>query len=181
MALARPRAMNPFPRLLVIAVIVAAFVPAVVVADSSSARTGYRFLQDGPARAPDAIYLPVYAPGPTYEAVGLRPSGMSMTWDRRGVVIELRSVTGSDDGELLIWESTRSDATVEGAVGRYAEDGRLAGTLADWQSGRTADGRQLIYARIGPTLVVIVGSISLDELLRIADSLRKTTPQSLML
>jgi hypothetical protein len=179
-ALAQEQHTHPVPRILVLAVIAAAFVPAIVFADAASERTGYPFLEAGPARAPDALHLTVYVPAPTYEAVGLRPTGSSVAWDGRGVVIALRSVTGPDGSEVLIWESTRSDATPDRAAGRFGEDGTLAGTLAEWRAGHTADGRRLIHARIGQTLVVIVGSVSFDSLLRIADSLRKTTVGSLI-
>ena len=49
-------------------------------------------------------------------------------------------------------------------------------------AGRVADtGAALIHARIGQTLVVITGSLPIDELLRVANALRPGSPSSLML
>ena len=56
------------------------------------------------------------------------------------------------------------------------------GLLTKWGSGRTKDGRaNLLYARLGPTLVTIVGAVSYEELLRVADSLQRTPSSALML
>ena len=99
-----------------------------------------------------------------------------------GVVdFEIQNVLASGE-ELRIWGSTRYDASVLEAVGPYELGPRVAGSLTKWGSGRTQDGRaNLLYARIGTTLVVIVGALSHEELLRVADSLQRTSSSALML
>jgi hypothetical protein len=99
-----------------------------------------------------------------------------------GVVeFEIQNLLASGE-ELRIWGSTRYDASVEAAAGLFDVGPRVAGVLTTWGTGRTQDGRaNLLYARIGSTLVVIVGALSTEELLRIADSLQPTSSTALML
>lgn len=158
------------------ALLVVLFVAAIFFVDESSVRSGYPFLGGGPARVPDIVYLP------SYVTVDIRPLGMTVNKDQYGRVdLEIRSRLSSG-GELRIWETTRYDATVNEAVGPYEDGARLTGALTTWSSGKTRDGRaNLLYARIGSTLVVIVGELSLEELLRVADSMRRSTSSALML
>jgi hypothetical protein len=154
-----------------------AFVAAIFFIDGSAARSGYPFLEAGPARAPDIVYWPTYMPAES------RPLGMGVTKkDQDGVVdFEIRNLLASGE-ELRIWGSTRYDASVLEAVGPYDVGPPLTGLLTKWGSGRTKDGRaNLLYARLGPTLVIIVGAVSYEELLRVADSLRRTPSRALML
>lgn len=154
-----------------------AFVTAIVCIDGSALRSGYPFLEPGPARAPDIVYWPTYMPAES------RPLGMRITKkNQEGVVdFEIRNLLASDE-ELRIWGSKRYDASVEEAVGPYDVGPRVAGLLTKWGTGRTQDGRaNLLYARIGSTLVVIVGALSIEELLRVADSLQRTSSSALML
>ena len=98
-----------------------------------------------------------------------------------GFDFEMRQVLASG-GELHIWESTRYDATVEDAVRAYHDETKHRGAAAEWAGARAANnGTTFLHARIGQTLVVISGELSTRELLRIADSLRRDSPQSLML
>lgn len=154
-----------------------AFVAAIVFIDASALRSGYPFLESGPARAADIVFWPTYMPAES------RPLGMRITKKiEDGVVdFEIRNLLASGD-ELRIWGSTRYDASVQAAVGPYDVGQRVAGSLTKWGTGRTQDGRaNLLYARIGSTLVVIVGALSTEELLRIADSLQRTPSSALML
>jgi hypothetical protein len=154
-----------------------AFVTAIFFIDGSAARSGYPFLETGPARAPDILYWPTYMPAET------RPLGMRVTKKNQDGVVdfEIRNLLASGE-ELRIWESTRYDASVLEAVGPYEVGPRVAGVLTKWGTGRTVDGRaNLLYARIGSTLVVIVGALSTEELLRMADSLQRTSSSALML
>ena len=154
-----------------------AFVAAIFFIEGSAVRSGYPFLGTGPARAPDIVYWPTYMPAET------RPLGMTVTKKNQDGVIdfEIRNLLASGE-ELRIWGSTRYDASVLEAVGPYEVGPRVAGSLTKWGSGRTQDGRaNLLYARIGTTLVVIVGALSNEELLRVADSLQRTSSSALML
>jgi hypothetical protein len=175
-ALAQLAAVRPVVRgsALVVAV---AFVAAIFFIDGSAARSGYPFLETGPARAPDIVYLPTYLPADS------RPLGMRITTKNQDGVVdfEIRNLLASGE-ELRIWGSTRYDASVLEAVGPYDVGPRVTGSLTKWGSGRTKDGRaNLLYARIGTTLVVIVGALSNEELLRVADSLQRTSSTALML
>jgi hypothetical protein len=122
------------------------------------------------------VYWPTYLPES-------RPLGMRVTKKNQDGVVdfEIRNLLASGE-ELRIWGSTRYDASVLEAVGPYDVGPRVAGSLTKWGSGRTQDGRaNLLYARIGTTLVVIVGALSHEELLRVADSLQRTSSSALML
>lgn len=158
-------------------VVVMAFVAAIFFIDGSAARSDYPFLATGPARAPDVVYSPTYMPAESH------PLGMRITKKTQDGVVDLEIWDQLASGEeLRIWESTRYDASVLEAVGPYDVGPRVAGVLTRWVSGRTQDGRaNLLYARIGTTLVVIVGALSNEELLRIADSLQRTSSSALML
>jgi hypothetical protein len=154
-----------------------AFVAAIFFIDETGARSGYPFLETGPARAPDIVYWPTYMPAES------RPLGKRvMKKSQDGAVeFEIWNLLASG-GELRIWGSTRYDAGVLHAVGPYDVGPRVAGVLTMWGTGQTQDGRaNLLYARIGSTLVVIVGALSTEELLRVADSLRRTSSSALML
>lgn len=163
-------------RKLVAVLFVPAFVAAILFANVPGVRSGYPFLDAGPPGAPDIVYLPMYFPA------GVRPVGLAVTNDHYGNVdLEMRNLLPSGE-ELRIWESTRYDATSEDAVGLYVDDTQLRGSLSVWHSGHTQDGRaNLLHTRIGQTLVVIVGALSPQELLRIADSLRKGSSAELRL
>jgi hypothetical protein len=139
-------------RKLVAVLFVLAFVAAILFANAPGVRSGYPFLDAGPPAAPDG-----------------------------NVDLEMRNLLPSGE-ELRIWESTRYDATTEDAVGVYLDDTQLRGSLGVWQSGHTQDGRaNLLHTRIGQTLIVIVGALSPEELLRIADSLRQSSSSALLL
>jgi hypothetical protein len=158
-----------------LAMLVAALVIATTMAGQSTARLSYPFLDTGPLRPPVILYMPSYYPG------GSHPLRLMFGPKGSGFDFEMRQVLASG-GELIIWESTRYDATVEEAVGAYQDETELQGTAAVWAGARVANsGTKLLHARIGPTLVVISGELSTGELLRIADSLRRGSPQSLML
>ncbi len=157
-----------------VALLLLALLPSTLLADEAGVRTGYPFLDASPPRAPDIVYLPSYLPA------GTAPRGLVLTWGPYGVDVESRSRLASGD-ELLVWGSTRYGATATEALGPFAEGARLAGALAAWHTGRTGDGRSLLYGRVGATLVVIAGALALDELLRVADSLRGVPPSSLVL
>lgn len=176
MALAHQGAASPVFRGSAIVLLVA-FVAAMFFVDGASARSGYRFLETGPARAPDIVYFP------SYVTVDIRPLGITVRKDPYGSVdVEIRGLLVTSGGELRIWESTRYDASVSEAVGPYEEAPRLVGVLAKWGSGWTQDGRSnILYARIGSTLVIIAGALPPEDLLRIADSLRRSTSSALML
>jgi hypothetical protein len=158
-------------------VVLMAFVAAIVLIDGPALRSGYPFLATGPAAAPDIVYWPAYMPTES------RPLGMRITKKIQGGVVdfEIQNLLASGE-ELRIWGSSRYDASVEAAAGPYDGGPRVAGVLTKWGTGRTQDGRaNLLYARIGSTLVVIVGALSTEELLRIADSLQRTSSTALML
>lgn len=161
---------------LVLGLLVAVFVAAIFFADESGVRSGYPFLNAAPPRAPDIVYVPMYFPA------GMRPVGLTVTKDQYGSVdMEMRNLLASGE-ELRIWESTRYDANAKDAVGLYVEDAELPGSLTVWRSGHTLDGRaNLLHARIGQTLVVIIGALSPEELLRVADSLRRSSSSELQL
>ena len=176
MALAQARAANVALRGLGPTFLVVAFVAAIFFATESSARADYPFLEGGPAPPPDVVYLP------TYTTAGSRPVLMTVKKDHDGsVLVELIGRLSSGD-ELRIWESNRYDASPQEAVGSYVAGLQLMGALTTWTSGQTPDGRaNLLYARIGSTLVVIVGALAPDQLLRIADSMRRSVSSALIL
>jgi hypothetical protein len=153
--------------------VVGSLVMATALSGQSTARSAYLFIDGGPLRAPDVLYLPSYFPdGGQGLSMRFGPSGA-------GTDFELHYLLMS--GELVMWESTRGNATVGEFVRGYSEDGEVPGAVT-WHAGRVADtGFALIHARIGQTLVVITGSLPTKELLRIADSLRQGSPSSLML
>ncbi len=157
-----------------LALVVGGLVMATVLSGQSTARSAYLFVDGGPLRAPDILYLPSYFPaGGQHLFMKFGPKGA-------GSDFELRFSLSSGE-ELVIWESTRGDATVGEVVGRYQEDSQITGA-AKWRTGRVADsGAAVVHARIGQTLVVIIGLLPVEELLRIADSLREGSPSSLML
>jgi len=157
-----------------IAALVGILVICTAVTGQSTARLGYPFLDSGPLRAPDTLYMPSYFPaGGQHLFMRFGPKGT-------GSDFELRFSLSSGE-ELIIWESTRGDATVGEVVGRYQEDSQITGAVK-WRTGRVVDtGAALVYARIGQTLVVIRGPLPVEELLRIADSLHEGSPSSLML
>lgn len=156
--------------------LVLAFITAIFFANESSARSGYPFLNADRPRAPDILYYPTYVP------TGTRPISLSAGDDKYGNVgLEVRSLLASG-AELRVWETTRHDATVSDAAGPIINDSQLRGSLAVWRSGHTQDGRaNVLHARIGQTLIVIIGALAPDELLQIADSLRRTSSSALRL
>lgn len=155
--------------------LVAALVITTTTAGQPTARLSYPFLDAGPRRAPAILYMPSYYPGET------GPLRLMFGPKGTGFDFEMRQMLASGN-ELLIWESTRHDATVEQAVGAYHDENQLRGATAMWTVARVAGGGStLLHARLGQTLVVISGALSTSELLRIADSLRRGSPESLML
>jgi hypothetical protein len=108
-------------------------------------------------------------------------SSLGLTFGTKGAGTELEIRLGARDGHVVIWESTRVNVKVEDAAGSYRDDGEIRGALRSWHMGHTADGSRLLHARIGQTLVVITGARPIEELLRIADSLQRGSPSSLML
>lgn len=154
--------------------IVMLFTASVVFADAASARSGYPFLVADLPQAPPVVYVPMYIP------VGVKPSGLRLMFGGRGVEMHEESFLESG-GSLDLIESTRVDATAEQFVGSLIERDIVRGALTMWRRASTAGGTNVLYGRIGGTLVVISAPLSFDELLRIADSLRRTTPGTLML
>ena len=175
MALAEGRVARSPLRLMVVVLLAAALVPAVLFVDASGVRSGYPFLEAGPLRAPAIVYYPTYVP-PVVSPFGL---GGGSTPDE-SAHLEM-TYTLASGGELRIWESTRYGADVKDAVGMVVEEGSLSGSLAVWRSARTPGGDNVLYARIGQTLVVIAGRLAPLELLRIGDSLQRGFPSHLML
>jgi hypothetical protein len=175
-ALSPARSARAVARTIGLTLVVAALPAATLFLDGSSAGSGYPFLDTGPVPAPDVVYMP------SYVTLDVQPSFMTVSKDHRGNVdVEMASRLRSGD-ELRIWQSNRFDASVTKAVGSYVEGTRVIGTHMKWTSGRTQDGRaNLLYARIGSTLVVIVGALSHEELLRLADSLQRTSSSALVL
>ena len=174
--LPRKRAVDIALRTLALA-IVAASVAAILLTGEPSARLGYPFLDAAPLTAPDIVYAPTYMP------IDARPLLLTISRNAfRGVQLEMRHVLETG-GELLVWESTRYGAGPSEAVGPFVDDGRLNGTLASWRLAHTTTGarRNLVYARVGETLVVITGPVDPDDLLRIADSLRRSRSSALQL
>jgi hypothetical protein len=115
-----------------------------------------------------------------YSPADARPIFLTISGGNNGSVqLEMSSQLASG-GELRVWESTRYGASPTDAVGPYTDDGKVTGSLAVWHAAHTAT-LTLLHAWIGQTLVVISGPIGTDELLRVADSLRRTRPSSLML
>ena len=160
-------------RSVLLATVVAALLIATTLAGQSTARLTYPFLDAGPLRAPAILYMPSYYPAET------QPLRLMFGPKGTGFDFEMRLASGD---RLIIWESTRYDATVEEAVGAYHDETKLRGAIAVWTVSRAANGgATLLHVRIGPTLVVISGALPISELLRIADSLRRGSPQSLML
>jgi len=155
--------------------LVCGLIAATLLSDAASTWSGYPFLVGAAPAPPDVVYMPTYSPD------GSRPSTMRIRGGASGVDLETTSVLASGD-DLLIWESTRDNARIETAVGRIVEDATVSGVLAVWHRAHTPDGRtNVLFARIGPTLVVIAGEAPVDELLRIADSMHRATARSLML
>lgn len=157
-------------------VLAALLVAAAVVTGERAASVGYPWLDAAPPPAPDILYWPRYFPA------GSRPAALGISGlGGRAVELEIRVVLATGD-ELRVWQTTRPGAVPADAAGTFVEDTVLVGTVAMWRLGHTPDGRSnLLYARVGPTLVVIVGPVTADELLRIADSLRRTRASSLIL
>ena len=157
-----------------IAALVGILVICMAVTGRSTARVSYPFLESGPLRAPYTLYLPSYFPG---------EGGHVLMWfgpKGTGSDFELRYALSSGE-ELIIWESTRGEATVSEIAGRYEEQSQIPGAVK-WRTGRVVDSvAALVHARIGQTLVVIMGRLPVEELLRIANSLREGSPSSLML
>jgi len=169
------RAFRSTARALVVALLVF-FVAAISFTGESSVRSGYPFLDTAVLRVPDIVYVPTYWPA------GLLPAGLMIERDPNGAIaLDWRNILASGE-ELRIWESTRHDAAAKDAVGIYVHDTELLGSLTVWHSGHTQDGRaNVLHARIGQTLIVIIGALSTAELLRIADSLHRTSSSSLQL
>ena len=157
----------------VLAFVVGSLVMATALSGQSTARSAYPFFDGGPLRAPEVLYVPSYFPvGGQRLSIRFGPKGAGADFELHYSLLT---------GELVIWESTRGDATVGEFVGRYGEDGELLGAVT-WHAAHVVDtGAALIHARIGQTLVVITGTLPTEELLRVADSLRKGSPSSLML
>jgi hypothetical protein len=154
--------------------VVGILVIGTTVTSQSTALSGYPFVDAGPLRAPEILYMPSYFPA------GGQALSMKFGPKGTGTDFELRYSLMSGE-ELVVWESTRGDATVGEVVGRYREDSEIPGAVK-WHTGRVADtGVALVHARIGQTLILITGSLPMEELLRIADSLREGSPSSLML
>ena len=152
--------------------VVGSLVMATAMSGQSTARSAYLFIDGGPLPAPALLYLPSYFPGDA--------QGLSMRFGPNGAGIDLELHYALASGELVIWESTRGNATVAEFVRGYSEDAVVPGAVT-WHAGRVATGAALIHARIGRTLVVITGSLPIEELLRLADLLREGSPLSLML
>lgn len=163
-------------RTLVVLLVAGLLVASAVVTGERAAQVGYPWLEAAPAPAPDIVYSPTYSP------VGSRSTVMTISGlGGPAVEIEMRSVlaTGAD---LRVWQTTRSGAAPGDAVGPFIDDTVLVGAAATWRLAHTADGQSnLLYTRIGRTLVVIIGRLGPEELLRIGDSLRPTRASSLVL
>ncbi len=158
-----------------VALLVGALLIGTPVARHSTAGLTYPFLEALPPRAPAILYMPSYYPGDT------QPLRLVFGPKGAGFDFEMRQMLPSG-GQLIIWESTRYDATVQEAVGAYQDDAKIPGALAAWTVAHAVgSGAAFIHARIGQTLIVISGSLSEADLLRVADSLRQGSPQSLML
>jgi hypothetical protein len=157
----------------ILALVVGSLVMATVLSGQSTARSAYLFIDGAPLSAPAILYLPTYIPD------GAQGLSMRFGPNGAGTDFELQYVLMS--GPLVIWESTRGDATVGEFLRGHSEDGEVPGTVT-WHTGHVAEtGAALIHARIGQTLVVITGSLPIDELLRVANALRRGSPSSLML
>lgn len=160
-------------RSLVLVGVLTALVAGAVITGESTLRSSYPFLDGGPLRAPDILYLPTYFPPATY------PLGWDVGPKGAGTDLEMRMAVPS--GPLTVWESTRANATVEEAAGEYQKDGEVHGVLGTWSIGSRPDGSRLLHARIGQTLVVISAPLSVEELLQIANSMRKGSSRELIL
>ena len=154
-------------------VLLVAFVASVVSITAASAWSGYPFLVDGPAPVAQEVV-------PTYASSDIVPQSLRLSGDSRAVELRITSSLASG-GSLEIVESTAAGASATTLFGALVEQDTIAGALGVWQRARTPDGRNVLHARIGPTLVLISAPLTFEELLRIADSLRKTSPAALML
>lgn len=155
----------------------AALVASVAFVDAQWTWAGFPFLTlpaPPPLQGWDTVYMPVLSS--TESALS---SSMRLAQGDGGVELELTNELAS--GELRMWESTHDDARVAMAVGAAIPLDTYKGAHATWQIARTADGWNVVSARIKRTLVVIVAPIAVEELLRIADSLRETRAGSLIL
>jgi hypothetical protein len=158
-----------------LALVLGGLVMATALSGQSTARSAYPFVDAGPLRAPEVLYMPTYFPD------GGQGLFLSMRFGPNGAGTDFELHYALASGELVVWESTRGDATVGEFERRYSEDGEVPGAVT-WHAGHVAGaGTALIHARIGQTLVVITGPLPIDELLRIANALRRESPSSLML
>jgi hypothetical protein len=156
-----------------LALVLGGLVMATALSGQSTARSAYPFIDGGPLRAPEVLYMPSYFPDGA--------QGLSMRFGPNGAGTDFELHYSLLSGELVIWESTRGDATVGEFARGYSEDGEAPGAVT-WHAGHVADtGTALIHARIGQTLVVITGPLPIDELLHVANALRRGSPSSLML
>src|ERR1700687_544268 len=146
---------------------------ATALSGQSTARSAYLFIDGGPLPAPAILYMPTYFPE--------GEQGLWMRFGRNGAGADFELHYALASGELVIWESSRGDATVGEFERRDSEDGEVPGAVTGHAGHVAAADAALMHARIGQTLVVITGALPLDELLRIANSLRQGSPSSLML
>ena len=157
----------------VLALVVGSLVMATALSGQSTARSAYLFIDGGPLRAEAVLHMPSYFPD--------GGEGLSMRFGPNGAGTDFELRYAFTSGELVIWESTRRDATVGEFMPGYSDDGVVPGAVT-WHAGHVSDsGAALIHARIGQTLVVITGPLSIEELLRMANALRQGSPSSLML
>ena len=148
-------------------------VAAIPIAGQTTLRSPYPFLAVGPLRPPDTLYHPTWIP-PSAHPVGLRLQS-------RAFGVDMEWTMADETHELVIWETTRVDTNVDEAVGAHEDEQARDGRLARWRTAHTSGGRNVLYARVGVTLVVIAGGFAIEDLLRVADSLRPITPSALML
>ncbi len=116
--------------------------------------------------APFAVLMPTYV-----------PAGAQLM--RTDV---FRNADGSADADLIyvfgnnkrlhLWETTRAEATL-GAKNPLSTGTDVKGTLTTWRQDKGMDGAVVtLSARIGQVLITIDGPLSVEELLRVADSVR---------
>jgi hypothetical protein len=157
----------------VLALVVGSLVMATALSGQSTARSAYLFIDGGPLHTPAIFYMPTYLPdGGQGRWLRFGPNGAGADFELHYELVS---------GELVIWESTRGDATVGEFERRYSDDGEVPGAVT-WHAGHVAGaGTALIHARIGQTLVLITGPLPIEELLRVANGLRQGSASSLML
>ena len=101
----------------VLALVVGSLVMATALSGQSTARSAYLFIDGGPLPAPAILYMPTYFPE--------GEQGLWMRFGRNGAGADFELHYALASGELVIWESSRGDATVGEFERRYSEDGEV--------------------------------------------------------